>query len=184
MLQAEKSAIVIMSIRQSQQGKKSKGQKGIGGKKPCGVGEPFNVSIGCHMNVGIFDFAYKYLLQGDVYIAEQAADKIIYGFGIPVYILLVIFWVPMIVIQFLAFAKGLTPYPKGAKWVNLIVGMIPAFVLSGIVGFHTALGAGIGTMFLSFGNALTFGGLLATLPDQKKFDQFESKLTKRQNAEG
>ena len=140
--------------------------------------------IGCHMNVGIFSMVYKYLLQGDVHIAEQVADKIIYGFGIPVYILLVIFWVPMIVIQFLAFAKGLTPYPKGAKWVNLIVGMIPAFVLSGIVGFHTALGAGIGTMFLSFGNAFTFGGLLATLPDQKKFDQFESELTKRQNAEG
>ncbi len=26
---------------------------------------------------------------------------------------------------------------------------------------------------LSFGNAFTFGGLLATLPDQEKFDRFQ-----------
>ena len=62
--------------------------------------------------------------------------------------------------------------------------MIPAFMLSGIFGFHTALGAGVGTMFLSFGNAFTFGGLLATLPNQQKFDQFESELAKGQNMTG
>ena len=136
--------------------------------------------IGCHMNVGVFNMAYKYLLQGDGHIAEQVSERLIYGFTIPIYILLVIFWVPMIVIQFMAFAKGLTPYPKRAKWFNLIVGMIPAFILSGLFGFHTAHGAGIGTMFLSFGNAFMFGGLLAMLPNQECIDAFEKRFTDKE----
>jgi len=31
-------------------------------------------------------------------------------------------------------------------------------------------------MFLSFGNLFMFGGLLATLPDQKRFEEFEASL--------
>ena len=58
----------------------------------------------------------------------------------------------------------------------MIAGAIPALVISAVIGPGTALGAGIGTMFLSFGNAFMFGGLLATLPDQKQFDVFEGKL--------
>ena len=45
---------------------------------------------------------------------------------------------------------------------------------SGVMaGPGTALGAAFGTMFLSFGNAFMFGGLLATLPDQETFDKFQ-----------
>ena len=49
-------------------------------------------------------------------------------------------------------------------------------VLSVIPGPNTALGAGIGTMFLSFGNAFMFGGLLWMIPDEDQFSAFESAL--------
>ena len=117
--------------------------------------------------------AYKYLLQADAALAEEAAKPLFYGFSMPVYILLVCFWLPMIIVQFKAFAKGLTPYPPKAKWFNVIVGMIPALVISAVIGPSSALGAAIGTMFLSFGNLFMFGGLLATLPAQERFDEFE-----------
>lgn len=90
--------------------------------------------------------------------------------------LLVVFWLPMIIIQFQAFSKELTPYPRKARWFNVLVGVIPALVLSVIFGSGTALGAGVGTMFLSFGNAFMFGGLLAMLPNQERFDAFEKRL--------
>ena len=44
--------------------------------------------------------------------------------------------------------------------------------LAAIFGLNSALGSAIGTMFLSFGNAFMFGGLLAALPDQEAFDRF------------
>ena len=134
--------------------------------------------IGCHLNMGILNLAYKYLLQTDAGLAEKAAGLLFYGFGQPVYFLLAAFWLPMIVIQFKAFAKGLTPYPGSAKWFNIVLGAIPAFLLSALVGMDTALGAAIGTMFLSFGNAFMFGGLLAALPSQEAFDAFRRKLGK------
>ncbi len=128
--------------------------------------------IGCHMNIGLLNYAYRTILELDPAIAATAARVMIYAFCVPVWVLLIIFWIPMIVLQFRAFSNGLTPYPRKARWFNLIVGMIPALVLAAIIGPHTALGAGIGTMFLCFGNAFTFGGLLATLPDQERFDRF------------
>ena len=82
----------------------------------------------------------------------------------------------MIIIQFKAFSKGYTPYPAYAKWFNIILGSIPAFLLSAIVGMDTALGAAIGKMFLSFGNAFMFGGLLVTLPSEKTFNSFKKEL--------
>ncbi len=132
--------------------------------------------VGCHLNVGVLNLAYKYLLQADETLAAKAADRLFYGFSQPVYLLLILFWLPMMIIQFKAFSKGLTPYPKKAKWFCVLIGAIPALVLSAILGPDTALGAGIGTMFLSFGNAFMFGGLLAAMPDQKRFEEFERDL--------
>ena len=48
-------------------------------------------------------------------------------------LLLVIFWLPMMIIQFKAFAKGLTPYPKKAKWFCVPIGAVPALALSVIL---------------------------------------------------
>ncbi len=132
--------------------------------------------VGCHLNVGVLNLAYKYLLQADEAIAVKAADLLFYGFSQPVYLLLVIFWLPMMIIQFKAFSKGLTPYPRKAKWFCVLIGAIPALVLAMILGPNTALGAGIGTMFLSFGNAFMFGGLLWALPSAEQFTAFESSL--------
>ena len=140
------------------------------------IGYIWLAPIGCHLNMGVLNLAYKYLLQADPEIAAKAAGPLFYGFSLPVYILLVIVWLPMMIVQFKAFAEGKTPYPKKAKWFNVIAGAIPALVISAVIGPGTALGAGIGTMFLSFGNAFMFGGLLATLPGQERFDAFESEL--------
>ena len=128
------------------------------------------------------NLAYKYLLQTDEALAAKAADQLFFGFSLPIYLLLVIFWLPMMIIQFKAFAKGLTPYPRKAKWFCVPIGAVPSLLLTVILGPNTALGAGIGTMFLSFGNAFMFGGLKATMPSAEQFTTFESPL--RQSSEG
>ena len=132
--------------------------------------------VGCHLNMGILNLAYKYLLQADETLAAKAADLLFFGFSLPVYLLLVLFWLPMMLVQFKAFSRELTPYPKKARWFCVLIGAIPALVLSVILGPDTALGAGIGTMFLSFGNAWMFGGLLFALPSTEQFAAFESSL--------
>ena len=140
--------------------------------------------VGCHLNMGIVNLAYKYLLQADAALAEKAADLLFYGFSQPVYLLLVVFWLPMMIVQFLAFSRGMTPYPKKAKWFCVLIGAIPALALSVILGPNTALGAGIGTMFLSFGNAWMFGGLLVTLPEQERFEEFGREYLKTMEGQG
>lgn len=128
--------------------------------------------VGCHLNMGIMNLVYKYLLPLDAATADLVADRLFWGFSQPAYILLVLFWVPMMIVQFLAFSRGLTPCPKEARWFSILPGALPAVILACLIGPGTALGAGIGTMFLSFGNAFMFGGLLATLPDQDRMDAF------------
>ena len=135
--------------------------------------------VGCHLNMGILNLSYKYLLRADSETAELVAGRLFYGFSLPVYVLLAMFWIPMIVAQFKAFAEVLTPYPTKAKWFNVIVGALPALIAAAIIGPHRAIGAAIGTMFLSFGNAFTFGGLLAALPEQTAFDSFREGLEER-----
>ena len=132
--------------------------------------------VGCHMNMGVLNLAYKYLLQADAALAAKAADRLFYGFSLPAYLLLVVFWLPMMIVQFLAFSRGLTPYPRKARWFCVPLGALPSLILAAILGPETALGAGIGTMFLSFGNAFMFGGLLITLPDKARFQAFEKAL--------
>ena len=140
------------------------------------IGYIWLAPIGCHMNIGIMNIAYKYLLKADPIGAAKAAGLMIYGFCIPIWILLIIFWLPAIIVQFKAFAKGYTPYPAKAKWFSVLVGMWPALIIALIIGPHTALGAGIGTMFLSFGNLFMFGGLLITLPSEERFREFEQNI--------
>lgn len=132
--------------------------------------------VGCHMNVGVLNMAYKYLLTVDAELAQRLGNKLLLAFCLPIWILLVIFWLPMLIIQYKAFSKGLTPYPKSAKWFHLFVGAVPALVISALIGSDKPLGPAIGTMFLSFGNAFTFGGLLATLPSEERFEAFRKSL--------
>ncbi len=132
--------------------------------------------VGCHMNVGLMNYAYKRLLLLDTAVAAEAANVMIRAFCVSLWILLIALWLPGMIIQFKAFAKGYTPYPASAKWFSVLIGMWPALIIAAIVGPNSALGGGIGTMFLSFGNLFMFGGLLVTLPDQKQFEEFEASL--------
>ena len=129
--------------------------------------------IGCHMNVGLMNYAYKNLLLLDAETAARAARVMVYAFCVPLWAVLVVFWLPGLIVQFLAFSKGYTPYPVWAKWFHLFIGMLPPLLAAALIGPHTACGAGIGMTFLSCGNAFTFGGLLAALPGEERFAQFE-----------
>ncbi len=132
--------------------------------------------IGCHMNVGVFNLGYKYFWQIDPALAAHTYETMYLWFCIPLYVLLALFWIPMIVVQFKAFGEGRTPYPRYARWFNLFTGAIPALLASCALGMTTPLAAGIGTMFLSWGNMVTFGGLLAALPSEKRFEEFRNAL--------
>lgn len=70
----------------------------------------------------------------------------------------------MIVIQFIVFSRKLSPYPRYARWFNLLTGAIPCVIAAALLGPDTAAGGALGTMALIAGNALTFGGLLLALP--------------------
>ena len=70
----------------------------------------------------------------------------------------------------------MAPYPTYAKWFTVMVGGAATMVVSFLLGFDTALGGGVGTMFLSVGNALVFGGLLATMPSEERFAEFRASL--------
>ncbi len=142
------------------------------------IGYIWLAPIGCHMNVGLMNIAYRYLLPLDASAASRLAQIMIYSFCLPLWALLIIFWLPAIIVQFRAFASGCTPYPKKARWFCLPVGILPTLILSLVIGPHTALGSGIGMMFLSLGNAFVFGGLLVTLPSQERFDEFERAVMK------
>lgn len=82
----------------------------------------------------LYVISYKNLLALDPEIASRAANIMIYAFCVPLWIILMCFWIPMLIVQFKTFSKGLTPYPKSAKWFNLIVGMIPALVIALLIG--------------------------------------------------
>lgn len=143
------------------------------------IGYLWLAPIGCHLNVGTFNYLYKYLFAADPTLAHQVFPPIYLAFCLPVYLLLVVFWLPAIVVQWKAFAKGLTPYPAHAKWFNVIVGGLPVLIISMLLGPDQALGQGVGTMFLSVGNALMFGGLLVTLPGEERFREFGKSLQLR-----
>jgi len=132
--------------------------------------------VGCHMNVGLFNMAFKYLLNAGYTDAVTVSNEMLWWFGVPLYILLFIFWIPMLVIQFVSFAKGLTVYPKKAKWFNLVTVFIPVLVIGFVISkiFGEVLASTFESMVLSFGNLWTFWGLLITLPDEDKFEEFEN----------
>ena len=46
-----------------------------------------------------------------------------------------------------------------------------------LIGNDNPWGPAIGTMFLSFGNAWTFGGLLCMLPKEEQFEEFRRTLS-------
>ena len=114
--------------------------------------------VACHLNMGVMNMAYKYLLRADAALAAELAKPLIFAFCVPAYVLLLIMWLPAVTVQFKAFAEGLTPYPKKAKRLSMPVGMLPALIIGAAVGPSTALGGAIGTTFISLGSIVVFGG--------------------------
>jgi len=135
--------------------------------------------IGCHMNVGIFNITFKYLLESNVD-AIAIANKLLVWFWVPIVVLLVIAWAIMLGIAFKTFKEEKTPYPSYAKWFNMITGCIPTIILGylvmTLVPNAEALGSAIMGMCLSVGNALTFGGLLAKMPSEVTFKEFRNSM--------
>ena len=132
--------------------------------------------VGCHMNMALISYLYKRLLALDPMVAHEAVGPMYLAFCIPLYVLLMAGWIPLLVVQWKAFSEDKTPYPAYAKWFTLATGAVPTLVVSFLLGANTAIGGGIGTMFLSVGNAVTFGGLLATLPSEERFREFRTGL--------
>lgn len=135
--------------------------------------------IGMHMNVGLINFVYKHLLLVDETLADGMGDQLLMAFSLPVWILFVALWLPMMIVQFLAFSKELTPYPSYAKWFSVPVGAIPVGMAGLVIGAGTALGSAIETMCLNVGNIFMFSGLLAALPDEKRFEAFREEQARR-----
>ncbi len=132
--------------------------------------------VACHMNVGILNIAYKYLYAADPAAAHAVVAVLYPTLCVPAYVLLAVGWIPMMVAQFKAFGIGRTPCPARAKWLIMPAGAIPTLVVAFLIGPETALGGGIGTMFLSIGNAVVFAGLLAMLPSEERFEEFRRSL--------
>ena len=82
-------------------------------------------------------------------------------FLLPGMIALIIFWLIHSAAQILAFAKGLTPYPKWCWIFSLPVGMGVTALLNllGNIEWVNAVTAG----WISVGNIWMFGGLLFTM---------------------
>ena len=139
--------------------------------------------IGMHMNVGLMNFVYKHLLLLDETMADRMGDQLLMAFSLPVWILFVAFWLPMIIVQFLAFSKELTPYPSYARWFSVPVGAIPFGMVGLGIGAGTALASAIETMCLNVGNIFMFAGLLAALPDEKRFEAFREEQARRRQRE-
>ena len=87
------------------------------------IGYIWLAPVGCHMNVGLMNYAYKRLLLLDTAVASEAANVMIWAFCVPLWILLIAFWLPGMITQFKAFARGYTPYPASAKWFCVLIGM-------------------------------------------------------------
>lgn len=111
-------------------------------------------------------FFYKYMMKVSPDTALDTSVKFGMFFLLPGMIALIIFWLIHSAAQILAFAKGLTPYPKWCWIFSLPVGMgvTALFNLLGNIEWVNAVTAG----WISVGNIWMFGGLLFTMKYAKK----------------
>ncbi len=80
-------------------------------------------------------------------------------FLLPAFLLFWIFFLVLSVTQIMAFAKGLTPYPRWCWVFSMPVGMAAAMLLQAF-GNRPWVNA-VGCAWIAVGNLLMFGGLLA-----------------------
>ena len=112
-----------------------------------------------HLPCGVFMWVYKSVAEA----AGQAAGydialRYLLYFLLPVAIVFAVFFTGASVVQFIAFIKGRTPFPKWYCVFNPLIGKI---VFNGIRRLgNTALINGIGTSNMSLGAIVMFAALL------------------------
>jgi len=82
-------------------------------------------------------------------------------FLLPVMILFLPFYLTAAITQFVAFVKGLTPYPKLCCIFTFLAGLI-VVVITRFMG-NVAIAYALSTAWISLGALWTFGGLLVTM---------------------
>ena len=117
----------------------------------CGVHVPCLSSV----------YFYKHMMLENPESAYDLTVRFGMYFLLPAMILFLIFFFVMSVAQILAFAKGLTPYPKWCWIFCLPVGMAVTMLLK-FTGNH-AISNGLTAAWISIGNIWMFGGLLLTM---------------------
>ncbi len=114
---------------------------------------------GVHLPCGVLMWLYKSVTEK----AGQAAGydialKYVLYFLLPVTIVFSVFFIGANIIQFIAFFKGLTPFPRWYCVFNLLIGKA---VFNGVRQLgNTALINGIGTSNMSLGTIVMFTALL------------------------
>lgn len=97
--------------------------------------------------------------------ASESAISFFLSFLLPVMIVFFPFFMTAAIVQFLAFAKGMTPYPKWCCAFSVLSGL-PAVALIKLIGNYPAVYA-ISTGWISIGGLITFIGLLVTMKKVK-----------------
>ena len=112
-----------------------------------------------HLPCGVFMWLNKSVAEA----AGQAAGhdialKYLLYFLLPVTVVFAVFFIGANIVQFIAFARGCTPFPKWYCAFNLLVGKV---VFNGVRRFgNTALINGIATSNMSLGAIVMFTALL------------------------
>lgn len=117
----------------------------------CGVHVPCLSSV----------YFYKAMMLENPESAYALTVKFGMYFLLPAMILFLVFFFVMSAAQSIAFAKGLTPYPKWCWIFCLPVGMAVTMLLK-FTGNH-AISNGLTAAWISVGNIWMFGGLLLTM---------------------
>lgn len=94
-------------------------------------------------------------------VASENTIRFAAFFLLPAMILFLPFYLTAAITQFIAFAKGLTPYPKWCCIFTFLAGLI-VVVITRFMG-NAAIAYALSTAWISLGAIWTFGGLLVTM---------------------
>nr|WP_294531053.1 DUF6796 family protein [uncultured Blautia sp.] len=124
-------------------------------------------ACGVHVPCIMIAWLYNYLMQKAPALAYECSLKFAKYFFLPSTILFLIFCVYLIAVQILAFAKGMTPYPKWCWIFNIGFGMVVTMaVATPFRGYHW--GNALAAAWISVGNIWQFAGLLIMMKKVKK----------------
>lgn len=99
-----------------------------------------------------------------------AAQNRIFRFGlyylIPPCLIFFAFFITAAVIQFKAFSRGCTPYPKQCCWFSFLAGIV-VIILMRFMG-NQAWAYAVSTGWISWGSLFMFAGLLVAVPEEEE----------------